>query len=106
MGDISKTFGDRSKGQNTNKSEEKKTVKQSSEENVATENMNEKQMNKMISKVVKECVKQTNNRSSTNENALTRNGRVSPRDLQNGLYNGVDKMETDINVQTYDHLSK
>ena len=106
MGEISKTFGDRSKGQNTNKSEEKKTVKQSSEENVATENMNEKQMNKMISKVVKECVKQTNNRSSTNENDLTRNGRASPRDLQNGLYNRVDKMETDRNVQTYDHLSK
>ena len=80
-------------------------------------------MNKNLNiKVKKECVKQTINRSNTNENALTRNGsmneRVSPPkfsfdailESQKKTFgdwsNRKDKKKPDKILQTYERLQK
>ena len=101
-------MGDWSKVQKTCKSKEQ-IVEQSLEGNLAAESICSKQIDKSIISTVNKTI----NKSSTNENALTRNGstfsinkRVSPHYLRHRPRNRKDKKEPDKLLQTFNRLQK
>ena len=103
------------KGKETRKSKDQ-VVKNCSKGNVALQSINGKPINKnLVSKVKKECVKQTVKKIYKNENALVNNkSTFSKNDIKMKLLHdktyrllkSMDMLVPNRNVKTYDRLLK